>query len=174
MNGHFYFNQDLFDPLITALEEETRIYHQLVTVIRKKQRQIIKSDLNALRACVAEEQQLLQQAKSAEKHRKHLVNTIALTKELSTDSPSLVDLILVAPEPYSTQLKHLRKQIHGELNAMVTVNRENDLLLNTSLNHVRGMVQLFLSVNDDAPSTYTPQGTVDTRDISNQVVDCRI
>ncbi|NOZ74636.1 MAG: flagellar protein FlgN [FCB group bacterium] len=174
MTDQFYFDQDLYDPLVTALEKESVIYSRMIAVIREKQDNIILGDLDTLRICVGDEQQLLQQAKGAEKHRKRLVESIAIAKNIEADSPTLVDLIEVAPEPYHTQLRHIRKQIHQTLNTMVSLNQENDLLLNTSLNHVHGMVQLFLSVNDDAPSTYTPQGTVDSREIATQVIDYRI
>ncbi|MFQ6615002.1 MAG: flagellar protein FlgN [Fidelibacterota bacterium] len=174
MKNQYYFDQDLYDPLVTALEEESRLYQQMITVIREKQDNIISGDLDALRICVGNEQQLIQKARNAEKHRKQLVESIAVSKDIALDSPTLVDLIGIAPEPYHMQLKHIRKQIHKTLNKMMGLNRENSLLLNTSLNHVHGMVQLFLSVNDDAPSTYTPQGTLDPREMATKVIDYRI
>ncbi len=174
MTDEYYFDQDLFDPLVNLLETEAMLYGDLVKVIEKKQSNIIRGDLNSLRDTVAEEQRLLQQAKASESTRQELVRVVAEAKSLTKKKSSLVDIINAAPEPYATQLRHLRKQIHAEINAMVTTNKENDLLINTSLNHIRGLIQLFLKVNDDAPSTYTPNGTMDGREIANQVVDYRI
>ncbi|RMF06630.1 MAG: flagellar protein FlgN [Candidatus Neomarinimicrobiota bacterium] len=169
-----FLMEDLFEPLVHSLEEELRVYGELVQVVQDKQEVIIAGDLDRLRHLVGEEQRLLAEAKAAEKHRKEAVRTIALARDLQEESPRLTDILPASPEPYRTHLQHLRQNIQSRLNRLFLVNQENELLINTSLNHIRGMVQLFLNVNEDAPALYTPQGTVDSKETANQMIDCRI
>ena len=163
-----------FDDLIEILSKEISLYDCLDEVLKKKQEAIIMGNIEELREYVLEEQSLIQKALSVAHERKNHVIALGMMYETPEEEPRLKTIIDIAPSPYSIKLMNLWHRLKAILDGISRVNRENSYLLNSSIEHVRGLVHLFLQADEKSSKIYNYDGVVDVPEENNKVLDCHI
>jgi flagellar biosynthesis/type III secretory pathway chaperone len=159
---------------MNILEEEIGCYECLIKIARRKQRAIIEGAVGELRTLVREEQDLLQQAGIVAELRTSRVGDIGAIYGISERAPRLKAVIAAAPPEYAARLEGLRRQFKSCLDQMTVINRENRYLLNSSIDYVKNLVQLFLHSDDEFSALYDRQGMIASTEGVTKVFDHQI
>lgn len=163
-----------YRDLILCLSNETRLYGELNRLLKQKQSNIINGDVESLQETVHEEQRLIPKIRTATQARELRAATIGVVSKLRKKTPSLKELIDLSPSHYSQQLIEFREQLILSLDRIAHANRENEFLLNSSVDLVRGLVQVLLGREENENVHYGGMGKI-TDDRSNtSQVDCQV
>jgi len=154
-----------FQDLVLSLSLEVKLYNDLDILLKDKQSSIIKGDIDALQNIVHEEQRLIPKIQTATKARELRAATIAAVSKLKAKTPSLKELIDLSPSHHSLELIEFREQLILSLGQIAHVNRENEFLLNSSVELVRGLVQVLLGTDEENNVHYGGRGKI-TKDRS--------
>ncbi len=172
-NTHTY-PATLFDDLLSILREEKQIYQFMARLVLDKQRAIVNGRIEQLNSIVDSEQNVIRNARKQEKKRTDLVEQICRQMGIRPPEIGLKELILKMPDIYAVKFLRLRNQLHESIQDITNRNRENGFLLNSSLNHVRGMVRIFLRNEKNAPNLYDGTGQLTSPDVNRKMLDCQI
>lgn len=164
-------NQDSFQIISELLREEIEVHERMISLLKVKQKAIIKDDVSKLREYMQEEQTLIQTAKST---MKMLEERVTELKESKTKAARLEDIIPLAPHSLRDQLDRQRKQLRANIEKLSRINRENRYLLNHSLEMIKGMVQIFLRGNEEPIKLYNVKGHVSSSDNNNKLLNFQI
>ncbi len=149
-----------YQELIKCLSFEVQLYQDLDKLLKAKQSSIINGDVETLQEIVHEEQRLIPKIHSATKARELRTITIGAVSKLRSKTPSLKELIDLSPSHYSQQLIEFREHLIFSLDQIAHANRENEFLLNSSVELVRGLVQVLLGKDENEDIHYGGQGQV--------------
>jgi len=164
----------LFNQLAKLIRKELALYENLIVVLKEKQDSIIKGKIDDLRMHVQEEQVIVHDAMIMADTRNTQVSRMNNILKISDRSPRLQSIIDKAPLNLFMELSNLRHHLKTSLDQITRINRENSYLLNSSLEYVRGMVQLFLRTDDEMAEIYGVNGMVALKDEGNKVLNCQI
>ncbi len=160
--------------LIEGLKKETETYRQLNATLKKKQKAIIDGDLETLHSCVEEEQKLVKSGFKEAELRKALMSDYLQISGSAGPVPRLSEIISVADETYKTQLSNLRYHLKKEIDRITKLNSENSFLLNSSISHIKGLINIFLKSDKDAPKLYDNDGFAKNLEKENKILNCTI
>ncbi len=163
-----------FQELILCLAHEVQLYNDLGELLVAKQSNIIKGDVESLQNNVHEEQRLIPKIRTATRARELRAATIGAVSKLRSKTPSLKELIDLTPSPFSKQLIEFREQLILRLDQIAHANRENEFLLNSSLELVRGLVQVLLGKAENENVHYGGHGQMSEDLTGNARVDCQV
>lgn len=163
-----------YDELTRCLGLEVHQYKALGQLLKDKQKSIINGDVEALQKYVHEEQRLIPKIRKATRARELRTATIGAVSNLGKKAPSLKELINLSPSHYSQQLISYRGDLITCLDQIAHSNRENEYLLNSSVDLVRGLVQILLGKNEDENIHYGGQGKITPDNTPNAHVDCQV
>lgn len=165
---------NLFKSLIRILDKEIQVYQKMVAVIREKQDMIVIGDVNQLRELVNREKSLIKESMKIAKLRREAQLRLSQHYRLSESEPRLKQLIEIAGPGQAITLSNLRYRLKGMLNQITRINNENKLLLNFSIEHVKGLAHLFLNINEEPSGIYGMDGVVRVDQKGNKVLDFQI
>lgn len=163
-----------FDQLIRCLEKEIELYTKMAESIQKKQDAIISGQIEELRDYVSKEKLFIQESHEMAQNRKEIQIRISSMCNLNTEEPKLKTIIDIARTDQAIQLSNLRYRLKDILNNITRMNNENKLLLDFSIEHVKGMAQLFLNINNEDHEVYGIDGVVRMKQSDNKMLDCQI
>lgn len=173
MNEQMLELDGAFQDLVQSLALEVDLFKKLDLLLKEKQSSIIKGDVDTLQNIVHEEQRLIPKMHTATQSREHCAATIAAVSKLKVKKPSLMELINLAPSHHSQKLIQFREQLILNLDRIAHVNRENEFLLNSSVELVRGLVQVLLGTNEDENTYYGGRGKISEDRTRKSHVDCQ-
>ncbi|GEM_PF-3251260 len=165
---------DLFGSLIVILSDEVAVYEKLVNVSRRKQKSIVDGKIDELRKYIHEEQALIQNALAIAETRNTHINAVCESKGVEDKRARLKSIIEIAPSMFAVELKNLRYRLKSNLNQITRVNKENQYLLNASIEYVKGLVRVFLQADDESATVYSKEGLVSPPKDEMKVLDCQI
>ena len=163
-----------FKNLIVSLEQEIDLYSKMAQSIKNKQDAIISGQTEKLREHVAEEKSYIKESQEMAQNRKQIQRQISSNFNLNSEVPRLKTIIEVAPSDAAIQLSNLRYRLKEILNNITRMNNENKLLLDFSIEHVKGMAQLFLNINNEDHEVYGIDGVVRMKQSDNKMLDYQI
>ncbi|MFH1851434.1 MAG: flagellar protein FlgN [Candidatus Neomarinimicrobiota bacterium] len=162
-----------FDKLIELMNEEYAIYQALLNELKRKQKAIVAADVPNLREIIGSEQASIQKtmnySRKRNEHVRQIMNKHGLTGELT-----LRQIIDLAPRDNRVRLVHLRDQLKVAVEDIQSINKENRYLLNSSIDFIHGLVNLFLNRENAAPGIYTPSGMLNGVTSTNKMFDYQI
>ncbi|NOZ08286.1 MAG: flagellar protein FlgN [FCB group bacterium] len=167
-------NQDFCLQLIEGLKRETDTYRQLNAILKKKQKAIIDGDLETLHACVEEEQGLVKSGLKEAELRKNLMCDFLHISDGTGTAPRLSDIISAVSGEHQTQLINLRYHLKQEVDRISKLNSENSFLLNSSISHIKGLINIFLKCDQDSPKLYDNDGITKNLENENKILNCTI
>ncbi len=131
-----------FEELMSILQEQKKIYSELLELSRQKQENLIKGDIAALEAITGQEEGLVFQVGKLEEKRKDCFNCLAeqygLERELT-----LQELLSQVPEQYRSELEKIHEDFAVLLTALEKFNQENTNLIEQSLRFVNFSVDVI-------------------------------
>ncbi|MDP8238187.1 MAG: flagellar protein FlgN [Candidatus Hatepunaea meridiana] len=165
---------NIFDDLVNIITKELALYENLLVVSKGKQNAIIADDLNELRENIHSEQTIVQEALSVADTRNEYVYMLKQSLDITDPKPRLRTIIDKSPSDYSIRLTSLKHQLKTNLDQITLTNRENRYLLNSSLEHLKGMINLFLQAGDESVDVYDTKGFMSNPSRGYMVLDCQI
>ncbi|MCF7885852.1 MAG: flagellar protein FlgN [Candidatus Marinimicrobia bacterium] len=165
---------DQFNKLIQSLEQEIELFSEMSETIQKKQKAIISGEVEELREYVASEKEYIEKSMDLAKQRKNIQMEISSKFNLDYSKPKLKTIIEIAPPDQSIKLSNLRYRLEEILNAITRINNENKLLLNFSIEHVKGMARLFLNIDEEDHEVYGITGIKRAKQTNNKMLDFQI
>jgi len=134
--------KDAVETLISILEEQEKIYEELLELARQKQKILIKGDIAALEEITVQEEGLVLQAGKLEEKREQCFAALAQDYGVGPES-TLADFLPCVEEPSRTSLE----KVHGGLSACLKdlrrLNQENTQLLEQSIQFVNFTVDVL-------------------------------
>jgi flagellar biosynthesis/type III secretory pathway chaperone len=149
-------SEDSVDGLVNTLSSQSTAYCQLATLARQQQSAICAQDTAALLQTVEGQQRLLLELNRLEQNRVTFATGTAMAFGIA-DQPSLKSLIASAAPGLSTRLRHLREEILTYVADLATLNRQNALLLTSSVELTNATLN-YLARGAENHTTYTPRG----------------
>jgi flagellar biosynthesis/type III secretory pathway chaperone len=165
---------NLFQDLVDTLSKEVDLYSQLEQLLKDKQSSIINGNVDKLQKIVHEEQRLIPKIRMATQSREQRATTIGAMMHLATRTPSLSELIDLSPSHHVQQMLAFRAQLIKSLDQIAHANRENEFLLNSSVELVRGLVQVLLGKEKNENLHYGGRGKLQEDPTRRANVDYQI
>ncbi len=166
--------EGLFQELVSSLSIEVQMYKELDLLLKGKQTSIISGDVETLQNIVHEEQRLIPRIQKATQAREICASTIGAESNLRVKSPSLKELIDLSPSHHSQKLIGHREELIQSLDRIAHANRENEFLLNSSVDLVRGLVQVLLGSDENENVHYGGRGVLAKSQGTKTHVDCQV
>ena len=166
--------EGMYADLVICLSQEVQLYTDLDQLLKDKQSSIIKGDVESLQKIVHEEQRLIPKIQRATQARELRATTIGAVSKLRSKTPSLKELIDLSPSHYSKQLIEFREQLIVSLDRIAHGNRENEFLLNSSVELVRGLVQVLIGTEQNENVHYGGRGKIAQNQSRKSHVDCQV
>jgi len=163
-----------FEGLINILNQEIAIYQKMATVIQTKQDAIIANKIDELKECVAQEKTLINESMTIAKKRQETQRHLSQRLNLTDQEPNLKTFIEIAETADAMKLSNLRYRLKRVLNQITRINNENKLLLDFSIEHVKGLAHLFLNVDNEDNNVYGMDGVVHMQHAGNKMLDFQI
>ncbi len=145
----------LIEELIDVLQKENEEYQKLLAISMEKTPVIVEGNITKLQEIVAREQEVVDVIGPLEKKRINVLNGIGNVLNKDSDKLSVGNLIkLMEKQPkFQKQLTDIHDALKYTLDQMVTVNENNKLLLQQSLELVEfdlNIMRGFRSVPETA------------------------
>lgn len=138
----------LIEELITVLEEEDKIYKELVELANQKTPVIVKGDLEGLRDITAKEQDYIGGLNQLEKRRTDVIKDIALVlnqKEEDLTIKAVISL-LEGQDKEQRKLSEVHDSLRQTLSNISTLNDMNKNLISSALEMAEFNINLIKSV----------------------------
>ncbi len=162
-----------FTRLIELLQEEFAIYGALLRELRTKQKAIVAGNVSGLRDIISSEQAIIRKTMNISRKRNEQVRDIMRGQGLDGEL-TLRSVIELAGPVDRYRLINLRDQLKLEVENIQLINKENRYLLNSSIDFIHGLVNIFLN-NSHAPAgIYNTSGSMSGSDGTNKMFDYQI
>ncbi len=148
----------LIDELISVLEEECEVYHQLIPIADEKTQVIVKNDLNSLQEITAKEQTAIGRINSLERKRDQIMVNIRTVINRRTGEFTLSTLIgLLDKQPKEQKaLSIIHDNLKNTVHRLVEINNRNKSLIQQSLEMIEFNMNFIQSTRmSPGNNTYT-------------------
>ncbi|MBN2280391.1 MAG: flagellar protein FlgN [Candidatus Marinimicrobia bacterium] len=165
---------DQYIELITILESEKTVYENLLETLKKKQKAVVRGDVENLRNLIMQEKEIIKKSEKAAQNRVDFINHFCKEKNIKGTDIPLKDFIGFSPKPEKQKMENIRYDLKNILNEITKVNRENETLLHFSINHVQKMTNIFLHAGREEMNMYSMNGKKYIKEINQKFVNQQI
>lgn len=146
----------LIEELISTLEEENRLYEELIPVAESKTRIIIKNDLESLQKITEKEQDFVDEISSLEHKREKIVSNVGVVLSRNPKELTLKEIILILKKQpqEQQQLSRLRDSLIRSINRLSQINSQNKALIDESLEIIEFNMNLIQSTRMSPGNNY--------------------
>lgn len=134
--------ESAYEELLSLLQEQKMIYHELVDLSHQKQKLLIEGDLTSLELITRQEEVLIYQAGKLEEKREKCVVQLAENCQFDTNV-TLKELLPKVPEKIRFELEKIYDDFSILLSELDKYNRENTNLIQQSLRFVNFSVDII-------------------------------
>ncbi len=153
-----------FESLVAALEEEARVFEDLVACGKSERDHLISGDVTALSENLAAQKVLIDRLSGAETARNAALDAWRDRAPDAPDGPApgLRSVIAMAPPDVARRLGALRDRLTGSAEELRTIARNNYFLALKGLEFVDSTVKIVADhVSGPEKPTYTGPGRTD-------------
>lgn len=146
----------LIEELISTLEEENKLYEELIPVAESKTRIIIKNDLESLQKITEKEQDFVDEISSLEHKREKIVSNVGVVLSRNPKELTLKEIILILKKQpqEQQQLSRLRDSLIRSINRLSQINSQNKALIDESLEIIEFNMNLIQSTRMSPGNNY--------------------
>lgn len=159
----------LIQQLILCLEKQVTDHQTLVDLLQTEKDVLIGASTEELNQLNRLKEELIQKIRMNERQRVEATDRLSRYYIGLKKPVSISDLVKVLPPIYATELKQIQLSLKITLERIQEKNRQNEVLVNSSLRHVRGAIHSMkehLQINP----TYKKEGGVQTGVSAGQLV----
>lgn len=167
-------NYTNLNNLYQILIKESALLDNLIVLLEKKQKSIIKGNIEGLKEYTAKEQLVVRQANAYSDTRQYLVQKILNDSDKKDRMVSLSNFIELTNRSADKQWTGIRDKLDRAIQKIKRINFENHELLQTSLAFVKEMVRVFIPKEKDSAGTYSKEGRVSESEKRQKVLNCQI
>lgn len=164
----------LYQSLCQTIADEVALYEEIVLEIKNKQRAIIDGKIEEMKESVFMERELSQSVMNQVKKRVDLTLSIKTAVGIHHEDVTLKQLLSHADPDYAFLLEELRYRLKSNVHQISKINRENKYLLSASIEHVHGLINLFLKDDSKTDIRYEGTGLISSPADENRVLDFQI
>lgn len=155
----------LVEELTEVLEQEYKIYRDLLPIAESKTKVIIKNDLEALQNITEQEHQVIDQINALETKRAQVIfniGTVLNQKPEELTLSKVIDLLTQQPKEQE-KLNEVHKSLKQIIQRLTEVNYQNQSLIEESLEMIEFNMNLIQSTRMSPGNNYTKGAqTIDT------------
>jgi len=155
----FFLDTSLIDKLVDILEQENKMYADILNVSKNKTNIVIKSKVSDLENIVRLEQSFIVQIGKLESIREEIVEKLAEELELDEKNINISGIVKKLDQENAGKLKACQEKITRTLNELKSVNELNSKLIKNSLEYIDFSINLLASI-DSTANNYTNSGQV--------------
>lgn len=146
----------LIEELISTLEEENKIYEELIHIAEKKTRIIIKNNLEELQKITEKEQDYVDKINTLEYKREEVVSNVGIVLSRNPKELTLKEIILILKKQPKEQqcLSKLRDTLKQNINRLTQINSQNKALIDESLEIIEFNMNLIQSTRMSPGNNY--------------------
>ncbi len=146
--------------LATVVNDEVRVFHRLLDVLREEQRAIVEDDIEAIERCVEAQQEVGVMAHQLEAKRQRVVGRLAQQLDMDADNVSLIRLVEVLGGTRGEELAQMREKLL-ELNGKIrSVSANNAFLIRQSLRYTERCLDIITGQSAAQRGVYGQFGKV--------------
>lgn len=149
----------LIDKLIDILEQENRIYSDILNISKNKTDIIVKGKVSDLENIVKLEQSYVIRIDKLENERQETVEKLARELELDEEDINISGIIKKLDRENAQRLNACRESIMHTLEELKSLNELNSKLIKNSLEYIDFSINLLASA-DSAVNNYSNSGKV--------------
>ena len=143
--------------LISILEEEQKIYEQLIPLATEKTQVIIKNNLESLQRITDQEQEAVDRVTALEKKRSEVIVNIAIIMNRKPEELKMKDILkLLEKQPEERrQLAKIHDLLKSTVQRLMNINFQNKSLIEQSLELIEFNMNLIQSTRMSPGNNYT-------------------
>ncbi|MHB2147797.1 flagellar protein FlgN [Calditrichota bacterium LG25] len=165
-------NESTKTKLFQLLLEEIHAYSYLAETVKQKQEAIIKNNLQTMENLSGVERLLVKKVELMLQTREKYLNE--LLSNTNPDLPLQLDsYIEQLPLKEQARWRSLQQRISRTVDKIRRLNRENQQLVQSSLNYVRGVIEMLYAMDQEAV-LYTSNGQEQKAPAGKQVVNYNV
>ncbi|WP_456408872.1 flagellar protein FlgN [Caldithrix abyssi] len=165
-------NESTKTKLFQLLLEEIHAYSYLAETVKQKQEAIIKNNLQTMENLSGVERLLVKKVELMLQTREKYLNE--LLSNTNPDLPlQLNSYIEQLPLKEQARWRSLQQRISRAVDKIRRLNRENQQLVQSSLNYVRGVIEMLYAI-DQENVLYTSSGQEQKTTAGKQVVNYNV
>jgi len=157
------------DSLIQVLEEQIKVYRQLLEVVRKEKDILVSANLDDLNENNRNKETLLIKVRALESDRLGLAGEVYANMSLPGETPRLLEIARHLPDEAGNKLRSIHSVLELLLKRVQEYNRQNEQLVQSALNNITGAMNAIKGTLADKP-TYQKKGEVEGHTSSGQLV----
>ena len=124
--------------LISSLEELTKLYRQLLEVVRKEREILLSANLDELLACNESKETLLMKIKMADLLRAKHAEELAAVVGADKNDPRLLEIAKKAGGALGDRLRAIHGALELVIQRTMELNRDNETYVQSALQTLRG------------------------------------
>ncbi|MFA6110345.1 MAG: flagellar protein FlgN [Candidatus Latescibacterota bacterium] len=121
-------NEPMVNELVEIINEEVRLFNDLLGLLRREQKAIVEDDLATIEETVAAQQEMARQAHALESRRVRVVEELSQRLHLGPGGSSLGRLVAVLEKEQGEELGRMRETLL-ELNHRIRATSDNNAFL---------------------------------------------
>ncbi len=153
--------ETVFKKLTETLEEMTKIYRQLLDVVRKEKEFLIKVELVEIDKARILKEELIGKSRIADMVREKYAHELGALLGLSSTRPRLMELASQMPIKEGDALRQLHSGLEMVIKRLVELNRENESYAQSALRTLNGALG-NIKETLAGKSTYERKGQIKT------------
>lgn len=152
----------LIEELISTLEEEDKIYKEVLPVTSRKTQAVIENDLDTLQNIIAQEQELIDKINTLEHKREEVVLNVAtvLGKEQGSLNVKKIIEILDGQPKEQRKLSLIHDSLVKTVQTLMEINSRNESLIKQSLEMIEFNMNFIQSTRMSPGNNYTKGAAV--------------
>lgn len=127
-----------YDRLVNNLEELTKLYRQMLDLVRKEKDLLIAADLEKLEQSNQSKEDLLYKVKTCDSFREKYAKELAYAINADTAQPRLLELAQVVGGAAGDRLRAIHATLQLLVGRVQAINKENEEYASSALGNLNG------------------------------------
>jgi flagellar biosynthesis/type III secretory pathway chaperone len=148
----------IYVKLESNLEEITKLYRQMVDLLRKEKEILIKAEIDKIEESNKQKELILARLKSLDALRVKYASDVAMQLSLDPAQPRLLEIARELGGVRADKLRSIHAALEILMKKIPELNKENEQYAQSALSHVKGAMDNVKGVLS-GPTTYKREGS---------------
>lgn len=161
--------QENVNHLLSVLEDQIKVYRQLLEIVRREKEILVSANLDELNENNRSKEAMLIKIRSLESARLKTASETHRALGLPGDEPRLLEIARNLDEENAEKLRTIHNVLELLLRRVQEYNRQNEVLVQSALTNITGAMNAIKGTLEEKP-TYQKKGEVEGHAVSGQLV----
>ncbi len=149
----------IYLKLEANLEEITKLYRQMVDLLRKEKEILIKAEIDKVEESNKQKEMILARLKSLDALRVKYASDLSMHLALDHTQPRLLEIARELGGARADKLRSIHAALEILMKKIPELNKENEQYVRTALTHVKGAIDNVKGVLVGPSTTYRREGS---------------